>query len=338
MYLKRYTLAAFVLMALVWLFVSNNVAGGTTTISIDLFGVPLPSFSVAFWVVVPLFVLYLGSIAHFSFYSLLGSFKLRKYEKDYEKIIDAMVDAYLGKEDRDNSFKTERYQLLGEFIDNTTFHQNKMLVTDNPKLNKVIDLVESIKNGEVVELKGYSLDPQNALVNQNNRNKYKSNQISAEDILSRASDYSESLCQEVYSNFVETAPLYAIEQYKQFITKETLYKILARINASENTLEISNEVLIAMFKDLDLTKKDYINIATTISLNMIPEQRMKLLELVSLEDEEAMEAYLYTLFDLEMNSLAEEILHISQKDEFLNFKAYLALKKCNKNFNIKLFI
>jgi len=338
MYMKRYTLAAFILIALVWLFVSNYVAGGSTTIAIDLFGIPLPSFSVAFWVTVPLFILYLASVIHFTFYSFLDNLKHRKYEKDYEKIIDAMVDAYLGKAERNHSFKTDRYQLLGQFIDNTTFFQNNALVTDNVKLNKVHDLIEDIKNGKVVDLKAYSLDPENPILTQNNRNRYKSGEITAEDILTHSSRYGKELCKEAYSDFVATSPLYAIEQYKQFLTKETLFKVLSRVNASENTLEISNEILISLFKDLDLDKKDYMEIATTISKSMIPEQRMKLFETISSKNEDAMDAYLYTLFDLEMNQLAVEILNISLSDEYLNFKAYYALKECNKTYDINLFI
>jgi hypothetical protein len=60
--------------------------------------------------------------------------------------------------------------------------------------------------------------------------------------------------------------------------------------------------------------------------------------MLSDENDEAMEAYLYTLFDLEMIAPADAILEISQPDEFLNFKAYRALKENNKHFNINLFI
>lgn len=338
MYMKRYTVASIILMALVWLFVSNNVAGGTTTIGIDLFGIPLPAFSIAFWVVVPLFVLYLATMVHFSFYAIVGNFKLRKYEKDYDKVIDAMVDAYLGKADREHAYKTERYKLIGQFIDNTTFFQTNTLVTNNPKLNKINDLVEDVKSGKVVDLKQYTLKPENALLTQNNRNKYKNGELSAEDILTHSSSYAKDLCIEVYGDFIETSPLYAIEQYKQFLTKEALFKILTRINADENNLEVSNEVLLTLFNTVDLDKEDYMNIAIAISTNMIPEQRMKLFETISVENEEAMEAYLYTLFDLEMVSLAKEILNISQENEYLNFKAYLTLKESKNNFDIKLFV
>jgi len=335
MQIKKYTLAVLVLIILVGAFVYTNVTQASMTL--DFFGIPLPALSTAIWVVVPLVILYIASVAHMSFYALLGTISLRKYEKDYDKVIDAMVEAYLGKIDRSHSFKTDRYKLLGSFIDHTTFFSNEVIITDNEKINKVVNLIDAIKRGEVVELKDYKLKPDNALVVQNDRNKYKKDELSAEDILSHSDKYNKVLCTEVYSDFVETSPLYAIEQYKEFMTKNTLFKILARVNADEYTLEISNEALISIFLSLELDKDEYIQVSRALGA-MIPEQRIKLFEILSEENDAIMEAYLYTLYDLEMLSLASEILAISQSDEYMNFKAYQALKECNKNFNINLFV
>ena len=335
MQIKRYTLAVLVLIILVGAFVYTNVTQASMTL--DFFGIPLPALSTAIWVVVPLVILYIASVAHMSFYALMGTISLRKYEKDYDKMIDAMVEAYLGKIERSHSFRTDRYKLLGSFVDHTTFFSNEPILTDNEKINEVVSLIDTIKRGEVAELKAYSLKPDNALVVQNDRNKYKKEELSAEDILSHNDKYNKALCEEVYSDFVETSPLYAIEQYKQFMTKETLFKVLSRVNADEYTLEISNEALISIFSELDLDKDEYIQISRALGA-MIPEQRIKLFEMISEKNDEIMDAYLYTLFDLEMISLASEILRISLSHEYMNFKAYLALKECNKNFNINLFV
>ena len=95
MYIKRYTIASLILIVLVGWYVYSFVT--QDSISIEVFGIYLPSLSIAMWVTVPLILLYIASVFHMSFYSLLGSLKLRKYEKDYEKIVDAIIDAYLGK-------------------------------------------------------------------------------------------------------------------------------------------------------------------------------------------------------------------------------------------------
>ncbi len=337
MYIKRYTAVAMIFIILVGWYVYAFVT--QDSMSIDFFGITLPSFSIALLVVVPVFLLYVGTILHMSFYSLLRCFKHRKYEKDYEKLLDAIMDIYLGKADKHNSFKTQKYQLLGSLIDNTTFFPNQKLLanTADEKINNIMKLIEDIANSNVVDLKKYSLPSYNALVIQNERNRYKKGDISAEDILCNPTKYDKSLCVEVYVDFVKTAPFYAIEKYKEFLTKESLFEILQRINAESFTLEISNEELIKLFDKLDLTAKDYIEASSILSASMIPEQRMKLFETLSEDQENAMDAYLFTLFDLEMLAPADEILENSQPTEYLNFKSYRALKECNKHFNINLF-
>lgn len=337
MQIKRYTIASLLLIALVGWYVGTFVS--SESISINIFGVVLPSLSVAVWVTIPLIVLYLASLAHFSFYSMMGSFKLRKYEKDYEKIIDSIVDAYLSRENRHHMFKTPRYKLLGSLIDNTTLFPSNINSSsvEDEKISSTLKLIEDIKNGEVVELKKLSLPVDNVLVIQNNRNKYKVGELSDEDILSHPDSYDSALLQEVYTDFVKTSPVYAIESYKQSMSKEALFEILLRVNADENTIEISNESLISLFDTLELTTKDYIDASSALSYTMIPEQRIKLFETISDEKEDAMDAYLFTLFDLEMIAPADAVLDISQPDEFLNFKAYRALKETNQSFDIKLF-
>lgn len=338
MQIKKYTIASFLFIGVVGWYIYAYVSQGS--IAIDLFGIPLPSLSVAIWAIVPLIVYYIASVVHMSFYSLIGSFKLRKYEKDYEKFIDAIVDAYLGKENRSHDFKTPRYKLLGSLVDNATLFptQNMKSDTENEKINTVLKLIEDIKNGEVVEFKKYSLSSTNALVIQNEKNRYKKGDIKAEEILNRSDRYDNHLCVEVYVDFCKTASLSAIEKYKTFLTKDALFEILARVNANENSLTISTEALINLLSNLELTESDYLQVATVLAASMIPEQRMKLFHILSDANEEAMSAYLFTLFDLEMLEPADEILENSQPLEYLNFKSYRALKECNRNFNINLFI
>jgi len=338
MHIKRYTIASLILIVLIGWYVYAFIT--QDSVSIDFFGVTLPSLSIAMWVVVPLVILYIASVIHISFYSLLGTLKLRKYEKDYEKIVDSIIDAYLGKENRSNSFKTDRYKLLGSIVDNATifpageFDAN----IDNTKISEVLRVINSIRNGEAVDLKKYSLSTSNALVIQNEKNRYKKGEVSAEDILSNDSKYDKSICTKVYVDFVEDAPLYAIEKYKASLTKEALLVILSRVNAEANTLEISNESLIALCKDLKLSSDDYIEASKQLSKGMLPEQRIKLFETLSNENEIIMEAYLFTLFDLEMLAPAKDILDNSQANEYIYFKVYSSLRECGKHFDINLFI
>lgn len=338
MYLKRYTIASILLMVIVGWFVYAFVSQGS--FAVEFFGIKFPAISIAVLVVIPLAVLYIASVLHMGFYSILGGLEHRKYDKDYEKYIDSVIEAYLGKQVRNHTYKTDRYKLLGGVMDNSVLMANPTLKPDtsNEKINNIINIINEIKDGKVVDLKKFNLKLTNQLVILNQRNMYKNGDISAEDILSSKDKYNDILFKEVYIDFVKTSPLYAIENYKGNITKEALNEILSRINADENTLEISNESLIALFKELELEAGDLIKISSILSKSMIPEQRMKLFETLSEENEDAIGAYLYTLFDLEMISPADELLQSTQPNEYLNFKSYRALKDCGKNFSIELFV
>ncbi|MDF1884134.1 hypothetical protein JHD49_09300, partial [Sulfurimonas sp. SAG-AH-194-C21] len=128
-------------------------------------------------------------------------------------------------------------------------------------------------------------------------------------------------------------------KYKALLSTESLYIVLSRVNANEFTLEIKNEELLSLMKSLDLSVADYIKLSSGIATGgMLPEQRIELFEMLSDENEDAIDAYLYTLFDLEMLAPVDSILDNSQANEYQNFKAYRALKSCNKNFSIELFV
>lgn len=339
MYIKRYTIAAFIWIALVGWYVYAYVTQSST--SIDFFGIPMPSLSVALWVIIPLIILYIASVFHMGFYSILGNFKLRKYEKDFEKIINEICDKYLGKTGTSYSYKTDRYKLLGTLLENSAVYPvgDIRAKVKNEKINTILTAIESVKNGEVADLKQFNLPIDNELVIQNTRNRYKKGELKADEILSNEKKYAESLRKEVYLDYVKTASLANIEKYKQFLNKDALYSILERINADKNTLEISNEALISLCAQVPLSKEDFIKLSMVLSKgDMIPEQRIKLFEILSEKYEDAMDAYLFTLYDLEMLAPANAILDNSQQNEYENFKAYRALKECGKNFSIYIFV
>ena len=126
-------------------------------------------------------------------------------------------------------------------------------------------------------------------------------------------------------------------EVKAFLSKKVLFKIVERVNADENILEISTDSLVALFSEVELDEEGLISLSATLASNMLPDERIKLFKTLSDDNEIATPAYLYTLFDLEMIAPAEDILESSQPEEFIYFKAYKALKDCDKHFNIELF-
>jgi hypothetical protein len=272
-----------------------------------------------------------------TYYSLKSFFKLRNYQKDYTMLVDMIMDELLNKEHHYH-FKTQPYKLLAKVLENTSMTiDDNIELTDNEKVNTILNMLSDIKDGKVVDLKKFNLDTTNPIMVQNQKNRMMSLDLSSEEILSKSEKYSQDILEKAYMNYVAQAPMYAIEKYKEFITKDALFIILARVNSEENTLEVSNESLLSLMDRLELNKSDYMSISKELSIHMIPEQRIKLFEELSQKDEEANDAYFYTLFDLEMVEKAKECLESVGPDDAIRFRAYLALKESGHNYNINLF-
>jgi hypothetical protein len=337
MYIKRFSIAAFLLIGLIGSYFYVNFPN--EHLAIDILGVHSSTLPIAFWIVLPMLILYLATIAHMLFASIIGSFNLRKYRIDSETFEDSIKDALLGRIERHNKYKTDRYSLFGKVVDRSRLQLIKDIpATGNEKLDETISLVSKINAGEHVDLKKFYLSKANPLVQKNDINAYNAGDIAEEKILNNVDDFSEELVSLAFTNYAKTAPLTQIEKYKALLTKSVLFKIVARVNAEENTLDVSTEALISMFNAVSLTEEDFINLSATLSSDMLPDDRIKLFKQLADENETAVAAYLYTLFDLEMIAPAEEILDNSQDDEYVYFKAYKALKDCHKNFDIELFI
>ncbi len=337
MYLKRYTLGTFALMLFVGWYISQFL-GYSQSESISFFGINLPALPVAVLVLFPVFVLYVASVLHMLYYSLKSFFKLRSYQKDYTMLVDMIMDELLNR-DHHYNFKTEPYKLLAKVLENTSMTvDDKIELTENEKVNTILKVLSEVKTGKVVDLKKYNLKRENPIVIQNQKNRMLSMDLSPEDILSKSDKYTKDILEKAYVNFVAIAPMYAIEKYQEHMTKDALYIILARVNSEENTLEVSNDSLIALMNRLTLCRSDYLSISKELSIHMIPEQRMRLFETLAEQDEEAQEAYLYTLFDLEMIDTAKEFLESIGAEDAMKFRAYLALKECGHTFSINLFI
>ncbi len=337
MHMKRYSIAALVLMGLIGAFFYINFPD--EHLSVTVLGITFAALPLAFWVIASMAILFIATLIHMIYYSIVKAFDLRRYRVDSESFVDSLRDALLGRIERHNRYKTDRYALFAKVIDNSRLTVLKSIpLTGNEKLDETIALLARIENGEHVDLKKFYLAKENPLVQKNQLNAYNAGDIAEEQILNNADNYSSELIAQAFTNYAKTAPLNLIEKYKSFLTKSVLFKIVARVNAEENNLDVSVDSLIALFKEVSLEEDDYINLSATLSEHMLPDERIKLFKMLSDEDDTATPAYLYTLFDLEMIAPAEEILENSQPDEFIYFKAYKALKDCNQNFSIDLFI
>lgn len=336
MQLKRYTIASFILMILVAM-AAYSIDNGS--ISFDLLGMHFPNLPIAFWVVVPLVIMYLASLLHMGVYALVGNYKLRRLNKDHEKMIDALRDSLLGVGERNYVYKSDAYKLMGKLIDNSMIMPYETLRSiGNEKIDEVLQLMRDVKEKKNVEIKKFHLPSTSSIAIQNNLNRFERGEMDADSILSRPESYGEIVCAKAYESYVKTASFGSVIKFKHLFTKASLSDFVQRINAGENGIQISNEELASIFAGMKFETKDWIDLSEAMSKNMLPEQRIRLFEMLSENNDDAMEGYLYTLYDLQMIDTANEILNNTAHNDYLIFKAYRDLKKANKHYDIAIFL
>ncbi len=336
MHIRRYSLAALIFMGLTFAYVYVMVT--QQSVSIDVFGINLPQLPIALWVTLPMLLLYAASVVHMMYYTFVGSFKLRKYQKDYENLLSTIQDIYLNKAETKQEYKTERYQVLANALRNLKVAKTDRFVTSgHPKLDSIAEVIEDIYADKASDIKKLNLELDNPLRIQNDLNRLKEGKVNSEEILSKADRYSESVKAKAYAEFVKTSPLYAIQEHKKYLDKKSLVVVLKRINAKDYGYEASNEALMDLLSQVKMNEEELVSTSALLAKHMIPDQRIKLFELLSEENDAAMDAYLFTLYDVEMLDKAAEIIDNAQKDEFIAFRAYRSLREHNQNYNINLF-
>jgi len=335
MQLKRYTIGSFILMILVGLAVYSI---NTESISFDLIGIHFPNLPIAFWVVVPLALLYLASVLHMAVYVLVGNFKLRRLNRDYEKMVDALRDSLLGVAERNYAFKSDAYKVMGRLIDNSLILPYETLqAVGNEKLDEALLLLTDVKAHKKVEIKKFHLANTTSLMIQNNLNRLNRGELTADEVLSRPETYGDVVCQKAFESYVKTASMGSVIKFKNLFSKSSLFSFLGRINSAENGIEMNNEEAISLIKNLKMNSADFIDLSIVLAKNMIPEQRIRLFESMSEQCDDVMDAYFYTLYDLQMIDIANELLNNTSHDEYQIFKAYRDLKRSNKHYDIAIF-
>lgn len=336
MQLKRYTIASLILMVLVGAAVYSI---DNESISFELLGMHFPNLPVAFWVVAPLIIMYLASVLHMGVYALVGNFKLRRLNKDHEKMMDALRDSLLGIHDRNYVYKSDAYKLMGKLVDNALILPYETLRSiGNEKIDEALELMRDVKANKKVDIKKFHLPSTTSIAIQNNLNRLERGEIDADGVLSRPDSYGEIVCAKAFESYVKTASVGSIMKFKHLFSRTSLFDFIQRINNDVNGIQMGNEEIVALVESLKLNADDYIAMSIHLSKHMVPEQRIRLFELLSEKCDEAMEGYLFTLYDLQMNDTANEILNNTASDEYQIFKAYRDLKRSNKHYDIAIFL
>ena len=334
MRLGLYIIASIVLMTIVGIFVYTINPGNY---SYNELGFPI-DIPVAAWMVVPMFLLMLASVAHMMFYGAKNFFKFKKWEKETHTLDDALYWSLL-HEPKAHKFNLPQFKKTVSLLSVSNVKVDGAVDDVSEKLRGALSLISEINRGEYVDLKSKKLakvlSKNNPLVKKNLMNRLDKDALFAEDILQAKESYDESVYKYALDRFAKTTNFYKARKYSKIFDRETFITLVERVTKEDDlglTKNILDEFIIALESKLQCS--DYLKISTMTMKQLSPDENLMLWREYEGKYSKAEIAYLYLLFDYEMIDKAGEYLNEHGVDEFKRFRALFELKKEHKNYKI----
>ena len=324
MKLGLYTFAALALIAIMGVV--------TYTINpnhyiIEMMGINF-NFPIAVWVILPMILLFLFTVGHMLFYGVRNYFKLKKWQRDIDTLEDALYWSLV------NEPKEQKYAMSEVGSSASLLGKASLSVSDNieglsPRLSKVVNIIQKIKNGEYVDLKEEKMakvfHAGNPILIQNRLNCLESDEKFVEGVMKANSDYSEVVQKEALEIFARKANFEQARKYTKVFDVKNFLVMLNRVN-SEDNLGLNKEVLSSFIEDLKLSCGDFIKIAEVTKKYFKPDENLALFNGYQKDNDKAQNAYLYLLFEYELMDQVGSFLEEQEENEFVKFRALYQLK------------
>lgn len=325
MRLGLYIFATLILVAIVGAFTYTI---NPNYYAMELMGINF-NFPVAVWIILPMLLLLIVTVTHIFFYGLKNYFLLKKWQKDTNTLEDALYWS-LVNEPKEQKYGIDELGNSARLLGKSTINVSDNVDGLTPRLSRVVNIIQKIKNGEYIDLKEEKMSKVfnvgNPILIQNRLNRLKSDDKFIEDVMRSTSEYSSQVKVEALDVYASKANFTDAKKYIKIFDVQNFLKMLNRINA-ENNLELTSDILTEFVHTLDLSCRDFIEIASVTKKYLRPEENLSLFRSYEQENEKAQNAYLYLLFEYELNEQVSVYLDEHEEDEFLKFRAFYTLKQ-----------
>jgi len=327
MRLGLYILASIVLMAMVGVFIYTI---NPNDYSHNFFGVYI-SMPVAVWVMLPMFLLMSASLMHMMFYGAKNFFKFKKWEKESERLNNALYWSLLN-EPKPNKFNLPKLRETASLLQVSNIKLNGTVDGVSEKIQSALNIISELDKGECVDLKEKKLSDalsiDNPLVIKNHLNHLAKDVTFAEEVLLSKEKYSDIIFNKALNDFANSTSFLKARKYSKVFDKKSFITLISRVTRDDD-LDLSKTILDEFIIDLNLELKcsDFLLIANVTKKQLTPDENLKLFREYDSKYTKAQTAYLYLLFDYEMIDKAGEYLDEHDPHEFMRFRALYDLKK-----------
>jgi len=333
MRLGLYTFAILAVIAIIGAFTYTI---NPNNFIIEIMGINF-NFPVAVWIVLPMLLLFLFTIGHMLFYGLKNYFKLKKWQRDADTLEDALYWSLV------NEPKEQKY-VMNEIKGSAMLLSKASLdVSDNveglsPRLAKVVNIIQKIKNGEYIDLKEIKMakvfNAGNPILIQNRLNCLESDEKFVEDVMKATSSYSEIVQKQALEIFARKSNFETARKYRKVFDVENFLIMLNRVN-TEDEMGFTKEILNDFVEVLKLSCVDFIKVAQVTKKYFEPDENIGLFTTYQNSNDKAQSAYLYLLFEYELLDQVAAYLEEQEEDEFMKFRALYQLKRSNSKCKLE---
>ncbi len=303
---------------------------------VELMGINF-NFPIAVWVVLPMFVLLIFTIFHMLFYSLKSYFKLKKWQRDAATLDDALYWS-LVHEPKEQKYMMEEVKSSAVLLGKSSLNILDSVEGLNPRLSKVVNIINKIKNGVYVDLKEHKMakvfNEGNPHLIQNRLNRLETDNEFVEEVMKSSTKFSKMVQGRALEIFARKETFYKARKYAKIFDAENLLIMLSRVNHEED-MGLTTEVLNDFVAGLKLSCTDFVKIANVTKKQFTPDQNLALFKGYQLENPKAQNAYLYLLFEYELLDEVKVYLEEQEEDEFIKFRALYELKQEDKKFKLE---
>jgi hypothetical protein len=328
--LKKYIVASVIFIAAIAGYVFSIAQ---TDYQITLFDTTL-LLPVALWVVLPLLVLFVASVFHMVFYGLKSYMMTSSLNKDESNIIKLVKNKLL-KKDETIKFKNPIFQELGEILSQVEIEiKTEEFKSSNSEINDLVKNLIDIKNHKVVSL-NYKLNSSNEIAIANNINKMNEQADWALEVLKKSANYTQQEIEVALTKVLNDKSMTTLKKVlpNLKLTKNMLQELFKK-DSAQAEFSLSSEELIKYIKQVQWNKQEFLDIAKLYKKSLTPDEIIGLFEELSNSNEQALDAYVYILFEYEMIDKIRDIFSSTSSDELTAFKALLELKDSGKQYTL----
>jgi hypothetical protein len=174
----------------------------------------------------------------------------------------------------------------------------------------------------------------NPLLVKNRLNRLESDDKFVESVMKAPATYSELVQGQALKIFANKETFYKARKHAKNFDVASFKTMLHRVT-SDDDLGLNGEILNDFVSGLDLKCSDFVEIADVTKKHFAPEENLSLFRAYQKENANAQNAYLYLLFEYELQDQVATYLEEHEDHEFIKFRALHALKKDHKNYKIE---